>query len=105
MTATESDLSKARADIAEGFRSWPLWIQLGWNDILQRYRRSFLGPFWLTASMATMVVTLGVLYASIFRTEVDEFLPFLCVGLLLWTFLSSFLLEGGTLFIGAETYI
>lgn len=24
------------------------WLALGWNDILQRYRGSILGPFWLT---------------------------------------------------------
>ena len=102
---TETEFAKACADFAAGFALWPLWVQLGWNDILQRYRRSLLGPFWLTASMAVMVITLGVLYATIFRTSIDEFLPFLCVGLLLWTFLSSFFLEGGTLFIGAETYI
>lgn len=78
---------------------------LGWNDILQRYRRSLLGPFWLTASMAIMVVTLGFLYAELFRTPVKDFLPYLCVGLLVWTFMSGFLLEGGTLFTGSESYI
>ncbi len=84
---------------------WHLWATLGWNDILQRYRRSLLGPFWLTASMAIMVVALGVVYAELFKMPIDEFLPFLCVGLLIWTFLSSFLTEGGGLFTSAESYI
>jgi len=95
----------ALTDVASGLALWPLWVRLGWNDILQRYRRSFLGPFWLTASMAIMVIALGVLYAEIFRTPIREFLPFVCVGLLVWTFLSSFLVEGGSLFVGAESYI
>jgi len=92
-------------DVGEGTVLWPLWIILGWNDIRQRYRRSLLGPFWLTASMAIMVVSLGFIYARIFKTEIDEFLPFLCVGLLIWGFLSSTLGEAGTLFIGSESYI
>jgi ABC-2 type transport system permease protein/lipopolysaccharide transport system permease protein len=52
-----------------------------------------------------MVISLGVLYSEIFNTPIRDFLPFLCVGLLVWNFLSSFLLEGGALFIGAESYI
>lgn len=102
---SRSFVTQALADIVAGLRLWPLWTTLGWNDILQRYRRSLLGPFWLTASMAVMVVTLGFLYAELFRTPVGDFLPYLCVGMLVWTFVSSFLLEGGALFTGSESYI
>jgi ABC-2 type transport system permease protein/lipopolysaccharide transport system permease protein len=98
-------MSQALKDAGAGLHLWRLWTTLGWNDILQRYRRSLLGPFWLTASMAIMVVTLGLLYAKLFRTPIKDFLPFVCVGLLVWTFISSFLLEGGTLFTGSESYI
>src|SRR5213080_4845234 len=63
-----ADFAKAMFDFSSGFALWPLWLRLGWNDILQRYRRSVLGPFWLTASMAIMVISLGVLYAELFNT-------------------------------------
>lgn len=95
----------ALVDLASGFTRWPLWIRLGWNDILKRYRRSVLGPFWLTASMGIMVAALGVLYANLFNTPIHDFLPFLCVGLLVWNLISSFLVEGGTLFSSSESYI
>jgi lipopolysaccharide transport system permease protein len=78
---------------------------MGWNDILQRYRRSLLGPFWLTASMAVMVVSLGVLYAQLFKTSIDDFLPYLCVGLLIWNLIASFMTEGGAIFTTSESYI
>jgi lipopolysaccharide transport system permease protein len=92
-------------DIADGLALWRLWGKLGWNDILQRYRRSLLGPLWLTASMAIMVISLGVIYAQIFKMAVNDFMPFLCVGLLVWGLMSSILTESGTLFTGAESYI
>ncbi|WP_439711061.1 ABC transporter permease [Bradyrhizobium diazoefficiens] len=95
----------ALADLASGAAMWPLWVRLGWNDILQRYRRSMLGPFWLTASMAVMVIVLGILYAELFATPIHDFLPYVCVGLLTWTLISSFLTEGGVMFTGAESYI
>jgi lipopolysaccharide transport system permease protein len=99
------DLAPAMSDLRNGLALWSLWLRLGWNDILQRYRRSMLGPFWLTASMAIMVISLGVLYAELFNTPIHDFLPFLCVGLLVWNLISSFLTEGGTLFTGVESYI
>lgn len=98
-------LALAFADIWAGLKLWRLWLMLGWNDILQRYRRSILGPFWLTASMAIMVISLGFLYAHLFNTPIEGFLPYLCVGLLVWGMLSSFFVEGGTLFTGSESYI
>lgn len=98
-------LALAVEDISRGLRLWRLWSKLGWNDILQRYRRSLLGPLWLTMSMAIMVVALGVVYAQIFRVSLQDFMPFLCVGMLVWGLLSSLLSEAGMLFAGSESFI
>ncbi|UQE03672.1 ABC transporter permease [Bradyrhizobium japonicum] len=95
----------AWADVLSGIQLWRLWGRLGWNDILQRYRRSLLGPLWLTASMAIMVIALGVLYAQLFQQRIDDFLPYFCVGILVWTLMASYLTESGTLFTGSESYI
>lgn len=95
----------AFADLRDGILMWPLWSKLGWNDIIQRYRRSTLGPFWLTASMAVMVISLGVVYARIFKTDVNDFMPFLSVGLLFWGFISSVLTESSQLFTGLESHV
>lgn len=92
-------------DACGGVRLWRVWFRLGWSDILQRYRRSVLGPFWLTASMGVMVLALGILYADLFKINVSEFMPFICVGLLVWTLISSILTEAGGLFTSNELYI
>jgi ABC-2 type transport system permease protein/lipopolysaccharide transport system permease protein len=103
--ASQKSGAAAISDILAGAALWRLWGRMGWNDILQRYRRSILGPFWLTASMAVMVVSLGVLYAELFRTPINDFLPFLCVGLLIWNLMASFMTEGGAIFTTSESYI
>jgi ABC-2 type transport system permease protein/lipopolysaccharide transport system permease protein len=92
-------------DIRNGIVFAPLWLRLGWNDILQRYRRSLLGPLWLTASMAIMVLSLGVVQTRIFKVDARDFIPFLCVGLLVWGYIASILTEAGTMFTGAEAYV
>lgn len=100
-----SQFELAVKDITDGIVFAPLWLRLGWNDILQRYRRSLLGPLWLTASMAIMVLSLGVVQTRIFKVDARDFIPFLCVGLLVWGYISSILTEAGTMFTGAEAYV
>src|ERR1700742_4695296 len=51
--------SRAFDDMREGLRSWRLWTHLGWNDLRSRYRRSFLGAFWITIATATTTAGLG----------------------------------------------
>jgi lipopolysaccharide transport system permease protein len=105
ITSTSRGFKSAWADVNEGVKLWHLWGTLGWNEILQRYRRSTLGPFWLTASMAVMVIALGVVYAELFRQRIEDFITLFCVGMLVWTLIASYLTESGTLFTASESYI
>jgi ABC-type polysaccharide/polyol phosphate export permease len=76
-------------DLIEGMADWRLWSMLGWNDIRQRYRRSALGPFWITISMAIFVVLLGVIYSKLFHQDVAVFLPYVAMGLIAWGFIAG----------------
>jgi hypothetical protein len=48
---------RAVEDLLAGLAAWRIWGHLARHDVRQRYRRSMLGPFWLTISIA--VVALG----------------------------------------------
>ena len=52
-----SQSALALFDLVEGARLTHLWGRLGWQDIRRRYRRSTLGPFWvtITGTAATFV--------------------------------------------------
>jgi len=80
-------------DFYEGTLAWPLWSSLAWNDIKQRYRRSVLGPFWITLSMGVLVIVLGYIYSRIFHTDIETYLPFLSLGFILWGFISTTITE------------
>jgi ABC-type polysaccharide/polyol phosphate export permease len=84
-------LSLAVADFAGAVALWPLWVRLGWHDILFRYRRSLLGPFWLTANTAITVIALGLVYSEVLRMPISELMPYVCIGLLIWNFISAIL--------------
>ena len=95
----------ALRDVVEGAGAFRLWGMLGWQDIRQRYRRSTLGPFWLTISMGALVGGLGVLYSGLFKMDVADYLPFVAAGLILWGLISGLITEGCAVFIDAEATI
>ncbi|HYG89666.1 MAG TPA: ABC transporter permease [Azospirillum sp.] len=104
-SADRSQTVRAREDLAEGAGSWSLWGMLGWHDIRKRYRRSVLGPFWLTISMSVLVASLGLVYGSLFRVELTDYLPFLALGMIIWNFVASVLNEGCNSFLEFEPLI
>jgi len=92
----------ALRDLAYGIRLLPLAWTLGWLDIRLRYRGSALGPLWLTLSTGIMVGALGYLYAGIFHTDVSDYLPFLALSMVLWSFLSTVVGECCNVFTESE---
>jgi ABC-type polysaccharide/polyol phosphate export permease len=83
----------------------PLVGVLGWQDIRGRYRRSSIGPFWLTISMGVMIASIGLVFGQIFNTPMREYLPFLTAGTILWAFITGTINEGCTGFIDAQGII
>lgn len=80
-------------------------LYLAKADIRQRYRRSILGPWWITISTGVMIACIGVIFGTLFKSPLKEFLPFLSAGLILWGFISSTIMEGTSVLIGAEAII
>ena len=92
-------------DLVEGMsKSW-MWSAMAMQDIRMRYRGSLLGPFWLTISMVIMIAAMGVIYARLFNMEITRYLPFLTVGLVIWNFVSTVIIEGCQTFLSAQNVI
>ena len=88
-------------DIVDGVRYRDYWWTMGWNDIQARYRRSKLGQFWITLSIALFVASIGIVYAGIFGIPVADYIPRLTAGYVIWTFISSVMMGGCLTFISA----
>ncbi|WP_199746218.1 MULTISPECIES: ABC transporter permease [unclassified Amycolatopsis] len=97
--------SRAFADIKTGFAAKELWGHLGWQDIKQRYRRSVIGPFWITISQGIIALGLGLLYSQLFNLPTATFLPYISTGFIIWGFISGCLSEGMETFISNEGLI
>ena len=95
----------AAEDVGTAFRLYRLCWTLACLDVKGRYRGSVLGPLWLTLSTAVMVAALGLLYSTLFRTDLREYLPFLALSLVLWGYVQSLTSEGCTCFTQEEVMI
>lgn len=84
------------ADIAEAFRTLPLVMFLAIGDLQARYRRSALGPFWLTLGTALGTAALGLLWSELFKLDRAVFVPALTAGLIMWQLLSGCITEAAT---------
>ncbi|HSU00829.1 MAG TPA: ABC transporter permease, partial [Geodermatophilus sp.] len=93
------DFRSAFRDLARGWEQRELWLQLGWQDIRQRYRRSVLGPMWITISMAVTAIALGILYSALFGLDLATLLPHVLVGMIVWTFIAGCIGEGSEVFV------
>ena len=98
-------LASAITDVGLALRKGDLAVALGWQDIKQRYRRSKVGPFWLTISMGVLIGALGLVFGGVFNTPMNELLPFLAIGIILWTFISTTINEGCLAFVSSEAII
>jgi len=96
---------RAFKDLREGFTQRELWLQLGWQDIKQRYRRSVIGPFWITIATGVQAAAMGVLYAAILNQDLWTYLPYVTVGLIVWNVINASILEGSDVFIANEGLI
>jgi len=99
MSGTGRQFRLAVEDIVAGMRSWRIWYSVGVSEVQHRYRRSLLGPFWVTLSMAVQATVMGFILAFLFRMDVGRYLPFLCISLVTWAFLSTSINEGANCFI------
>lgn len=80
-------------DIRYGVVGWRMWAMLAWNDVRRRYRRSGLGQFWLTLSMAATIGGLGFVYANLFGVHVSTYLPYIAVTFVIWGIISNVVME------------
>ncbi len=104
-TAPSRSWQRALGDLTQGWRQRSLWAHLGWQDIKQRYRRSVLGPLWISISMGVVALAMGILYSALFQQDISVFLPYLATGLLIWTFIAGCIVEGSEVFIANEGLI
>lgn len=83
---------------SECLSSPEIWVKLAWYDVTQTYRRSLLGPFWITLNLIIFSAAMTVVYGSLFGKTTQEYASFIVTGMIAWTWVGSLITEGGLTF-------
>jgi ABC-type polysaccharide/polyol phosphate export permease len=94
--------SSARAILADwraGLTSYHFWWKFGVLDIRLRYRRTMLGPFWITLSFGLSAIALTFVFSTLFKISAKDYFAYLISGLATWTLIAGLITEGCMTFI------
>jgi ABC-2 type transport system permease protein len=102
---SEFRIRRAFRDIVSATLHPHLWLVLGWLEVKQKYRRSKIGPFWITLSLGIMVAALGVVYSRLLDAEPRDYIPSLAAGLIIWQLIAGLINDGCTAFLAFDGVI
>jgi len=94
MNNLSENIQEGIIEIKNALLNHEQWFYMATQDIKLRYRRSMLGPWWVTISTSIMVLMLGFLWSHIFNQIIDTYLPYFAIGFVVWNWISSQILDG-----------
>jgi ABC-type polysaccharide/polyol phosphate export permease len=83
----------------------PLWTQLAWMEVVQSYRRTLLGPLWITLNLVIFTVAMTLVYGALFSVPTREYAAFLACGMIGWVWVGALLTDVGNTFINYSPFI
>ena len=70
-------------------KNYNAWLHLAQHDVRARYRRTFLGPWWIVLGMTITLGLMGIVWSAILGLEWKTYLPFMIIGLIVWYWISD----------------
>lgn len=81
-------------DWRQGIVAFHYWWRFGLLDMNLKYRRTILGPFWLTLTFAGTAAGLATVYSTLFKVDNQQYIPYLVTGLAVWAFVAGLVTDG-----------
>ena len=100
-----SRIEMAIQDVHDSIKGQGGWIYFAWQEVKQRYRRSILGPFWITISTGVMILAMGPVYGYLLQQPILNYILYLAVSMVIWSFISNTVNEACFSLISSEAYI
>jgi len=97
--------AKAIGDVDRGVNLYHVWLYQAYHDITAKYKRTFLGSFWLAGSMVVTSVSLAVLFGALFHQSLQQSLPYVMSGMLAFGMVGYAFVEAPEVFMSAAAII
>ncbi len=87
----KNKISSAIKDVAGGVALYQVWIYQAYLTLTSKYKRTFLGTFWIAGHFISFAIATSILFSSFFKQNIEEILPhnmggMLAAGMSLWFF-------------------
>ena len=82
-----------------------LSINLAYLDLMARFRRSWVGGFWLIITPTIFIASVSVVYGALFGVGLRDYVPTLAIGYVCWSFLTGCVTEGPLALVESEAFI
>lgn len=92
-------------DLSSAWSKRGSWWLLAKQSVQGSYRRTFLGPFWITLQQLMWVLGIGVVYSQLFHVDRSEFIPLLSYGVLIWHLIIGAITTAPSLFVESSSYL
>ena len=92
-------------DISDALASVRFWLFLALEDIRRQYRRTIVGPLWITVSNAVLIGAFAVIWAQLFGQPLRRYLEYVALGHILYAFMNSSVIELASTFTSSEGYL
>ena len=76
--------SQLVSDIRDGWALRNSWWALSRQAIKISYRRTTLGPIWITLQQVAFVVGISLLYSQLFKVKSADMVPLVAFGIAFW---------------------
>ena len=84
-----TETTAALRDIQLGWQRREGWFALSRQSIKISYRRTTLGPLWITIQQLAFIIGIGLLYSQLFKVKSLELVPVVAFGISFWGLLTS----------------
>ena len=95
------DAEGALRDIIDGCKLAPLWLRLGWEQTVSRFRRTVFGPFWLTANLLAISFALSVVFGILMGQDYRKTFAIIISGVLSWSLIGGVMSDAAGVFISS----
>lgn len=85
-----------RLELLSAVKTPRLWITLSWHEVVQSYRRTVFGPFWITLNMVIFALAMTLVYAALFGVRARDYGGYIVCSMMVWWWIMAIINESAT---------
>jgi len=74
-------------------------------DIKLKYRRSFLGPIWISLTTGVLILSISLIFGKYLEIKIENLIPHISLGIIFWFFIVNTIQDSSTCFSDSERLI